>query len=152
MEPTDQLDAPNRRLPESRVERFAKRNSASRTSSICLSDILNFPRKSFRFFSFSDQAKWLALALEALFRRVTGTIVGRIFVIAIRRSGESITPRVECLGQTSRASSSLLPDRRCRLHPEHFDESRKRGGLLLLTRIVEEKTRERRTPILPHAH
>jgi hypothetical protein len=36
MEPTDQLDAPNRRLPESRVSRFAKRKSASRTSSISL--------------------------------------------------------------------------------------------------------------------
>jgi hypothetical protein len=36
MEPTDQLDASNRRLPESRVRQFAKRKSASRTSSILL--------------------------------------------------------------------------------------------------------------------
>ena len=36
MEPTDQLDAANRRLPESRVRRFAKRKSASRTFSIFL--------------------------------------------------------------------------------------------------------------------
>jgi hypothetical protein len=36
MEPTDQLDAPDRRLPESRVRRFAKRKSAFRTSSIFL--------------------------------------------------------------------------------------------------------------------
>ena len=36
MEPTDKLDAPNRRLPESRVKRVAKRKSASRTSSIFL--------------------------------------------------------------------------------------------------------------------
>jgi hypothetical protein len=38
MEPTDQLDASNRRLPESRVRRFAKRKSASRTSSIFLAN------------------------------------------------------------------------------------------------------------------
>ena len=36
MEPTAQLDAPNRGLPESRVKRFAKRKSASRTPSIFL--------------------------------------------------------------------------------------------------------------------
>jgi hypothetical protein len=36
MEPTDQLDASNRRLPESRVGRFAKRKPASRPSSIVL--------------------------------------------------------------------------------------------------------------------
>ena len=36
MEPTDQLDAPNRGLPKSRVRRFAKRKSASRPSSIVL--------------------------------------------------------------------------------------------------------------------
>jgi hypothetical protein len=46
----------------------------------------------------------------------------------------------------------LLPDRwRRLLHPERFDESRKRGGLLLLTRIVEEEARERRAPIFQHA-
>jgi hypothetical protein len=38
MEPTDQLDAPNRGLRESRVERFAKRNSASRPRSIVLAN------------------------------------------------------------------------------------------------------------------
>ena len=36
MEPTDQLDAPDRRLPESRVGRFARRKPASRPSSIFL--------------------------------------------------------------------------------------------------------------------
>jgi len=36
MEPTDELDAPDRRLPESRVGRFAQRKSASRPSSIFL--------------------------------------------------------------------------------------------------------------------
>ena len=36
MEPTDQLDAPNRRFPESRVRRFAKRNSTSPHPSIVL--------------------------------------------------------------------------------------------------------------------
>lgn len=115
---------------------------------------LGHPQLSSRILPFpylSDRAIWLALALEALVRRVTGTIVGTIFVIVIRRSGASITPRVECLGQASRVSSSLLPDRWCGLHPEHFDESRKRGGLLLLTRIVEERARERRTPIFQHA-
>jgi hypothetical protein len=38
MEPTDQLDTPNRRLPEGRVRRSSKRKSASRTSSIFLVD------------------------------------------------------------------------------------------------------------------
>lgn len=36
MEPTDQLDAPNRRLPEGRVRRFANRKSVSRPPSIFL--------------------------------------------------------------------------------------------------------------------
>src|SRR5688572_29238742 len=36
MEPTDQLDSPNRGLPESCVRRFAKRKSASRPTSIFL--------------------------------------------------------------------------------------------------------------------
>ena len=34
MEPTEQLDAPNRRLPESRVRRFARRKCAFRPTSI----------------------------------------------------------------------------------------------------------------------
>jgi hypothetical protein len=38
MEPTDQLDASNRRLPESRLERFAKRRSAFRPSSFFLAN------------------------------------------------------------------------------------------------------------------
>lgn len=38
MEPTDELDAPNRRLPESRVRRFAKRRSAFRPSSFFLAN------------------------------------------------------------------------------------------------------------------
>jgi hypothetical protein len=38
MEPTDQLDAANRRLPEGRVRRFAKRTSASRPLSILLTN------------------------------------------------------------------------------------------------------------------
>ena len=70
MEPTDQLDAPNRRLPESRVRRFAKRKSASRTSSIFLANP--------HFQHFANRATWLPLALEALFWRVAGTIVGTV--------------------------------------------------------------------------
>jgi hypothetical protein len=60
MEPTDQLDAPNRRLPESRVRRLAK-------TEIRLSDIFELPRKFFIAFDFPDRASWLALALDALF-------------------------------------------------------------------------------------
>jgi len=43
---------------------------------ICLSDIFDFPRKSFTRFHFTDRSSWLALALETLFWRVAGTIVG----------------------------------------------------------------------------
>jgi hypothetical protein len=52
-------------------------------------DTFNFPRKSFRFFYFSEQATWLVLALEALFWRVTGTIVGTVPPrdAAVRRIG-----------------------------------------------------------------
>ena len=71
MEPTDQLDAPNRRLPESRVKRFAKRKSASRTSSIFL---VNPSRSS----TSPTAASWLPLALKTLFWRVSGTIVGTV--------------------------------------------------------------------------
>jgi hypothetical protein len=39
-----------------------------------LSDIFDFPRKSFSGFYFPDRASWLPLALEALFWRVTGTM------------------------------------------------------------------------------
>ncbi len=53
------------------VQRFAKRKSASHT-------FVDFPRKSFRLFTFFNQATWLVLALETLFWRVTGTIVGTV--------------------------------------------------------------------------
>jgi hypothetical protein len=43
-----------------------------------LSDIFDSPRKSFRLFTFFNQATWLVLALEMLFWRVTGTIVGTV--------------------------------------------------------------------------
>jgi len=48
MEPTDQLDASNRRLPESRLERFAKRRSAFRPSSFFLATLAvqSLPRSS----------------------------------------------------------------------------------------------------------
>jgi len=61
METTDQLDASNRRLPESRVRRFAKKTETG------LSSNLDFPRKSFPVFRFCDRATWLPLALKALF-------------------------------------------------------------------------------------
>src|SRR4026209_2405697 len=51
MEPTDQLDASNRRLPESRLERFAKRRSAFRH--------LRFSSQLSRFNHFLDPATWL---------------------------------------------------------------------------------------------
>ena len=79
MEPTDQLDAPNRRLPESRVRRFAKRKSASRTSSIFL---VNPSRSST---SPIERVGWL-LAPEALFWEVAGTIVGTVLTTTICRS------------------------------------------------------------------
>jgi hypothetical protein len=41
-----------------------------------LSGNLSFPRESFTLFHIHDRASWLALALEAHFWRVTGTIVG----------------------------------------------------------------------------
>lgn len=45
MEPTDQLDAADRRLPEGRVRRSAKRNAASRPSSIFVANLsLNHAR------------------------------------------------------------------------------------------------------------
>jgi hypothetical protein len=47
MEPTDQLDAPNRRLPEGRVRRFAKRL-------LRLSETLTIPSKSNRLKHFSN--------------------------------------------------------------------------------------------------
>jgi len=53
------------------MQRFAK-------TEIRLSDTFDFPRKSFRLFHFTYQATWLALALEALFWRVSGTIVGTV--------------------------------------------------------------------------
>ena len=46
------------------MQRFAK-------TEIRLSDTFDFPRKSFRLFHFTYQATWLALALEALFWRVS---------------------------------------------------------------------------------
>jgi hypothetical protein len=41
--------------------------------------IFVFPRKSFSFVKFTDQASWLVLAPETLFWRLTGTIAGTIF-------------------------------------------------------------------------
>jgi hypothetical protein len=43
-----------------------------------LSTNLDFPRKSFIIFYFPDRASWLALALNALFWRVSGTIAGTV--------------------------------------------------------------------------
>src|SRR5688572_30679942 len=45
-------------------------------TSISLAAILVFPRKSFRFINFSDQAAWILLAGIGLSFRATGTIVG----------------------------------------------------------------------------
>jgi hypothetical protein len=46
-----------------------------------------------------------------------------------------------------------VTDNDCRrFHPERIDESRKRGGLLLPSRIVEKEAGERRTPILQDAN
>jgi len=66
MEHTDQLDASNRRLPESRVRRFAKRNAASRPSSILpVSHSLSSTSQI-------DRVDWV-LALETLlFARTSG--------------------------------------------------------------------------------
>jgi hypothetical protein len=61
MEPTDQLDAPDRGLPASRVGRLVNGNAPLVQP--------RFFRNSFRFFHFSDQEAWLVLALEALFGR-----------------------------------------------------------------------------------
>jgi hypothetical protein len=57
MEPTDQLDAPNRRLPESRAGRFLLNGNR-------LSDIFDFPRKPITLFHFTNRSSWLALALD----------------------------------------------------------------------------------------
>jgi len=70
MEPTDQLDASN----QSKTSREPRK--AVCQTEIRLSDIFDFPRKSFTLFHFADRATWLLLALEALSWRVTGTIVG----------------------------------------------------------------------------
>jgi hypothetical protein len=75
MEPTDQLDAPNRRLPEGRIRRFAERKPASRQPS------------NFLVNHFTDRTSWLALALEARFWRLAGTILGTILKSAPNRGG-----------------------------------------------------------------
>jgi hypothetical protein len=38
--------------------------------------IFEFSRKSFTLFHFTDRSSWLAMALDTLFWRVAGTIVG----------------------------------------------------------------------------
>ena len=60
------------------VTRYLGRYGSKRVrkTEIRLSDIFDFPRKSFTLFQFTDQATWLLLALEALFWGATGTIVG----------------------------------------------------------------------------
>jgi hypothetical protein len=63
--------------------------------------MFDFPSKSSCLKHFPNRAGWLVLAQSGPFCGVAGTIVGTIFVIAIRRSGASITPRVECLDQTT---------------------------------------------------
>jgi hypothetical protein len=80
-----------------------------------LSSNLDVPRKSFAIFYFPDRARWLVLALEMLFWRVAGTVLG------------TVPPRDECrrrLGCPSQPSTSRLPRLNCpnqqkeRLHQE----------------------------------
>ena len=69
-EPNDQLDAPNRRLPESRVRRFAKRKLASHPTSIFLVNSFLFP--------LHRSSELAPVGSEAWFWCVTGTIVGTV--------------------------------------------------------------------------
>ncbi len=64
---------------------------------------LDFPRKSVTFCHFSNQTIWLALALKALFWRVTGTIVGTV----LRAFVPSARTALECGRSTS---ARLLDD------------------------------------------
>src|SRR6266850_6775383 len=73
MEPTDQLDAPNRKLPESRVRRFAKRNPASRPTSIFLVNPSPFSTSPI------ERVGWRWL-WDTLFWCVSGTIVGTVSI------------------------------------------------------------------------
>ena len=70
-----------------------------------LSDIFNFPRKSFTLFHFTDRATWLPLALETLFWRVTGTIVGTLPSAQRRRARAILEQSVTRIGCASQASN-----------------------------------------------
>ena len=65
LEPTDQLDAPGRGFPESRIRRFADCRSPPAT--------FVFPRKSARLNHFLDRPTWLRLAPEAQVWELVGT-------------------------------------------------------------------------------
>jgi hypothetical protein len=88
-----------RRDGESRVGRFAKRKSAS--------TIFEFPRKFLTVFYFPHRASWLALTLDMLFWRVTGTIVGTVPSSRCSSSDTFLTPRLERLRQTTARSEDL---------------------------------------------
>jgi hypothetical protein len=92
MEPTDQLDAPNRRLPESRVRRFAQRDSACRQPSIFLVNP-----------SLSITSRIRHVGCGRLLRPCFGAPQGQRRdspFIAIRRSDTSVTLGVECSRET----------------------------------------------------
>jgi hypothetical protein len=55
-----------------------RHRSAQPVAEIRLSDIFDFPRKSFTLFHFTDRLSRLALALDTLSWRVSGTIVGTV--------------------------------------------------------------------------
>jgi hypothetical protein len=70
MEPTEQLDPPNRRLPEGRVRPLLNADQHF--------GHLVFPCKSKRFNHFLDRPLWLLLVLKALFWRITQTFSGTL--------------------------------------------------------------------------
>jgi hypothetical protein len=74
MEPTDQLDAANRRLPEGCVRRFAKRRSAARP-------VAFFSPKFFSFREFAARSDLAGVGSESVVvprrRDILGTAAGR---------------------------------------------------------------------------
>src|SRR5688572_11369109 len=71
MEPTDQLDAADRRLPEGRVRQFANRRSAFGPSLFLITN-------SEISITFSTRPSCPLLALEARFWELAGTISGTV--------------------------------------------------------------------------
>ena len=140
MEPIDQLDVPNRRLPEGRLRRFAKRNPASPPFSFFLVNPSLFSASSSELAGVGSRDAVLRGSLT-----VVGTVPPRDVSPALRRtdcpsSTINLSPPTELSKPTERTTASRSSRmcarwaRRCRSRARY--SAKGRGSHRNLRRIV----------------